>query len=172
MAQEIPESALKYCVHRQYLWGPAGASTVAASLSWHKGSANSATHNPSHLTEMLTYAHTQTKPHPYCKLSQWGRLQKTLSSFLLKKCRNPGKPGWEKRPLSICMSKVEGHGGRRISKPVYGFSWQVRAQEIWNKLFLLSNTFTLSPAVEARDRGVWEASREKQVPREGIHTWS
>lgn len=170
VAQEIPESALKYCVHRQYLWGPAGTSTVAA--SWHKGSMNSDTHSLSNLTEMLTYAHIQTKSHLYCKLSQWGWLQKTLSSFVLKRCRKSGKPVWEKGPLSICMSKVEDHGKGRISKPGYGYSWQVTPQEIWNKLLLLSNTCTLPPTMEARDRGVWEASREMQVPREGIHTSS
>lgn len=59
--------------------------------------------------QMLTYAHTQTKPLPYGKLSQRGWLQKTLSSILLKKCRKPGKPGWEEGALPICMSKVEDH---------------------------------------------------------------
>lgn len=108
MAEKISESALKYCVHRQYLWGSAGISTVAASCSWHKGSVN-LPHTTLLIWQMLTYAHAQTKTHPYGKLSQWGWLQKTLSSILLKKCRKPGKPGWEEGPLPICMSKVEDH---------------------------------------------------------------
>ena len=89
----------------------------------------------------------------------------------------------QRKDLSICTSKVEDPRRERISKLVYGYSWQVRPWESWNKLLPPSSSHQVASACcllpRRWDTGVCgkdsvQSKRSGCKAHQGrdIHTWS